>query len=185
MILRHISLSVKLQRHTHVRCRITRREMRDPCVAVRFASGAHITRASRRQAGPPNPLVAARLHGSAPHARSASPHVDPCQHVKYPLVPVRFALTRHAACMLNAADQVGYPTSPRPSRRIGVAHIHTLPTFTHPSLGSRSRRTRGRDDPAALPPPPRPAGPPRSHIASALKGRTWQWESATHACTEM
>ena len=94
-ILRHISLSVKLQRHTHVRCRITRREMRDPCVAVRFASGAHITRASRRQAGPPNPLVAARLHGSAPHARSASPHANTSNTLLY-LFGSRSPGTRHA-----------------------------------------------------------------------------------------
>ena len=157
-------------------CRITRRERCEIRVWRCALPLVHTSLARRGASGPPNPLVAARLHGSAPHARSASPHVDPCQHVKYPLVPVRFALTRHAACMLNAADQVGYPTSPRPSRRIGVPHIHTFPTFTPlPPLPLSEER----DAPAALPPPPRPAGPPRSHIASALKGRTWQWESAT------
>jgi hypothetical protein len=138
-------------------CRITRREMRDVCRCA--LPLVHTSLARRGASGPPNPLVAARLHGSAPHARSASTHVDPCQHVKYPLVPVRFALTRHAACMLNAADQVGYPTSPRPSRRIGVPHIHTFPTFTPLPPLPLSEDTKARR-PSRPPPTASPGRPP-------------------------
>lgn len=148
---------VKLVASTAHACRITRREMRDVCRCA--LPLVHTSLARRVASGPPNPLVAARLHGSAPHARSASTHVDPCQHVKYPLVPVRFALTRHAACMLNAADQVGYPTTPRPSRRIGVPHIHTFPTFTPLPPLPLSEDTKARR-PSRPPPTASPGRPP-------------------------
>jgi len=148
--------------------------MRDVCRCA--LPLVHTSLARRVASGPPNPLVAARLHGSAPHARSASPHVDPCQHVKYPLVPVRFALTRHAACMLNAADQVGYPTTPRPSRRIGVPHIHTFPTFTPLPPLPLSEDTKARR-PSRPPPTASPGRPPslphcqrplRAHVAMGV-----------------
>ena len=86
------------------------------------------------------------------------------QHVKYPLVPVRFALTRHASCMLHATDQVGYPHHHASLARLGVPHIHT-PHTTAPALGGHEGETPQPSSPHRL------AGrPPRSPIASALKG---------------
>ena len=85
------------------------------------------------------------------------------------------ARVMHAAC-----DGSGWvPTSPRLSRPArGSPHSHA------PHHGSRPRRTRGRDAPAVLPPPPRRQAPSLTHCQRP-QGRTWQWESASHACTEM
>ena len=77
------------------------------------------------------------------------------------------ARVMHAAC-----DGSGWePTSPRLSRPArGSPHSHA------PHHGSRPRRTRGRDAPAVLPPPPRrqaplahplPA-PSRAHVAMGV-----------------
>ena len=71
------------------------------------------------------------------------------QHVKYPLVPVRFALTRHASCMLHATDQVGYPHHHASLARIGGPHIHT-PHTTAPALGGHEGETPQPSSPHRL-----------------------------------
>ena len=93
------------------------------------------------------------------------------QHVKYPLVPVRFALTRHASCMLHATDQVGYPHHHASLARLGVPHIHT-PHTTAPALGGHEGETPqpssphrlARQAPLAHPLP----APSRAHVAMGV-----------------
>ena len=138
---------------------------------------AHITPHCSRRAGASgpvrNPLDDCGL--MVQHVCMVPRHIGTCRisvdtHANSPTRQIpscTCSVRAHPARVMHAAcDGSGWvPTSPRLSRPArGSPHSHA------PHHGSRPRRTRGRDAPAVLPPPPRPAGPPRSPIASALKG---------------
>ena len=160
------------------------REMRDPCVAVRFASGAHITRASRRLWATQSTCCST----SAWFRTTCQISVDPCRPMPTRQIPsctcsVRAHPARgmHVECRGSGwVPHVTTPLSPdRGSPHSHIPHIHTPPSA--PALGGHEGET---------PQPPSPhrlarQAPLAPTLPAPLKGARGNGSRPRRCSTEM